>query len=89
LPAITSSIARKIVQTFRQPETNQPDKGAEVSLGPREREILDLLTKGLAYKEIADKLDISRNTVMTLVQRIYQKLHVHSRGEAVAKYLGL
>ena len=86
---ITSSIARKIVQTFRQPQSKQPDKGADVSLGPREREILDLLTKGLAYKEIADKLDISRNTVMTLVQRIYQKLHVHSRGEAVAKYLGL
>jgi DNA-binding NarL/FixJ family response regulator len=47
--------------------------------GPREREILDLLTRGLAYKEIADTLEISRNTVMTLVQRIYQKLHMSTR----------
>jgi len=86
---ITSSIARKIVQTFRQPEKNESDLAEDVSLGPREQEILDLLTRGLAYKEIADELNISRNTVMTLVQRIYQKLHVHSRGEAVAKYLGL
>jgi len=85
---ITSSIARKIVQSFRQ-----PPKAAAVAedsaLGPREREVLELLSQGLAYKEIADKLGISRNTVMTVVQRIYQKLHVHSRGEAVAKVLGL
>ena len=84
---ITSSIARKIVQSFRQPQkASQP---TETALGPREREILDLLTQGMAYKEIADKLSISRNTVMTVVQRIYQKLHVHSRGEAVAKFLGV
>jgi DNA-binding NarL/FixJ family response regulator len=84
---ITSSIARKIVQSFQQPQKTPPS--AEVALGPREREVLDLLAQGLAYKEIADKLGISRNTVMTVVQRIYQKLHVHSRGEAVAKFLGL
>ena len=86
---ITSSIARKIVHSFRQPEKAASESAAESALGPRECEILDLLIKGLAYKEIADVLDISRNTVMTLVQRIYQKLHVHSRGEAVAKHLGL
>ncbi|OQC28796.1 MAG: Transcriptional regulatory protein DegU [Verrucomicrobia bacterium ADurb.Bin070] len=90
---ITSSIARKIVHSFRQTEaTSVPENAARddsATLGPREREILDLLTRGLAYKEIADSLAISRNTVMTLVQRIYQKLHVHSRGEAVAKFLGL
>ena len=84
---ITSSIARKIVQSFRQPQKAAPS--TETALGPREREVLDLLTQGLAYKEIADKLGVSRNTVMTVVQRIYQKLHVHSRGEAVAKFLGL
>lgn len=84
---ITSSIARKIVQSFRQPQKAAPS--AETALGPREREVLDLLTQGLAYKEIADRIGISRNTVMTVVQRIYQKLHVHSRGEAVAKFLGL
>lgn len=86
---ITSSIARKIVQSFRQPQKKSSESSVGAALGPREREILDLLIKGLAYKEIADVLDISRYTVMTLVQRIYQKLHVHSRGEAVAKYLGL
>ncbi|MDA3925421.1 MAG: response regulator transcription factor [Kiritimatiellae bacterium] len=86
---ITSSIARKIVKSFREPQEKPVDDAKEVSLGPREKEVLDLLTKGLAYKEIADKLGISRNTVMTVVQRIYQKLHVHSRGEAVAKFHGL
>jgi DNA-binding NarL/FixJ family response regulator len=85
---ITSSIARKIVQSFRQPP-KATSVAEDSALGPREREVLDLLSQGLAYKEIADKLGISRNTVMTVVQRIYQKLHVHSRGEAVAKVLGL
>ena len=88
---ITSSIARKIVQSFRQPllSVSTEKAASEVALGPREREVLDLLAQGQAYKEIADSLGISRNTVMTVVQRIYQKLHVHSRGEAVATFLGL
>ena len=85
---ITSSIARKIVQSFQKPSSN-PGSDHEVSLASREREVLDLLTQGMSYKEIADKLALSRYTIMTLVQRIYQKLHVHSRGEAVAKFLGL
>ena len=84
---ITSSIARKIVQSFQQPQ--KAPLPAQIKLGPREGDVLDLLAQGLAYKEIADKLGISRNTVMTVVQRIYQKLHVHSRGEAVARFLGL
>jgi len=83
---ITSTIARKIVKSFSEPQEKTAGCTEDASLGPREKEVLDLLTKGLAYKEIADNLGISRNTVMTVVQRVYQKLHVHSRGEAVAKF---
>ena len=48
--------------------------------------VLRLLARGFAYKEIADSLKISRATVNTYITRIYEKLHVHSRGEAVARY---
>ena len=56
-------------------------------LTPREQEVLELLSHGFLYKEIADKLHISFETVHTYVRRIYEKLHVRSRTEAVAKYL--
>ena len=85
---MTSGIAPKIVQPFQKP-ADPPAPASGVALAPREREVLDLLARGLAYKEISDKLGVSRYTVMTIVQRIYRKLHVHSRGEAVAKHLGL
>jgi len=81
---MSSSIARRVVQTFQKPAAG----GGEVeSLAPREREILDLLVKGLLQKEIAEKLSISYWTVQTHIARIYEKLHVHSRSQAVAKYL--
>jgi len=83
---MTGSIARKLVPSFQKP-ADPPASGA--ALAPREGEVLDLLARGLAYKEISDKLGVSRYTVMTIVQRIYRKLHVHSRGEAVAKHFGL
>ncbi len=57
-------------------------------LSPRLRQVLDYLAKGCLYKEIADKLGISYDTVNGYLKIIYDKLHVHSRGEAVAKYLG-
>jgi len=49
--------------------------------------VLDLLAQGFMYKEIADKLGISFETVRTYIRRIYEKLHVRSRTEAVAKVL--
>jgi DNA-binding NarL/FixJ family response regulator len=58
------------------------------SLSPREREILELLSKGHPYKEIANRLDLSLDTVRTYLKRIYDKMHVHSRTEAVVRYLG-
>jgi DNA-binding NarL/FixJ family response regulator len=77
-------IARKVVQFF-----HQAGPSAEVSenLSPREIEILDLLVAGCFFKEIADRLGISGETVRTHVNHIYRKLHVRSRTEAVVKYL--
>ena len=81
--AMTSFIARKLAQSFRQPHPELPDPQ---SLTPRERAILELLSRGDYYKEIAESLGISVYTVCTHIRRIYEKLHVRSRGQAVAKY---
>ncbi len=80
---MTSYIARKVVQAFRSTPKESPKPEG---LSPRETELLELLARGFAYKEIADSLSISMSTVNTHVHRIYQKLHVRSRGEAVALY---
>ena len=84
---MTSSIARRIVQAFRKPAAD-PRSAIEETLAPREQEVLKLLAKGYLQKEISDQLGISFPTVRTLTARIYSKLHVHSRSQAVAKYLG-
>jgi DNA-binding NarL/FixJ family response regulator len=80
---MSMSIARRVVQTFRKPV---PELGDEAQLWPREMEILELLAKGFLKKEIGEKLGISYWTVQTHVGRIYKKLHVHSRAQAVAKF---
>ncbi len=82
---MSSQIARKVVQNFYRSET-QDAGGATVELSPREREVLELLARGYLYKEIAEMLKISVQTVNTYIRRIYEKLHVRSRGQAVAKY---
>jgi DNA-binding CsgD family transcriptional regulator len=65
-----------------------PARQDEVTeLSPREREVLDGLAEGQAYKQIAEKLGVSIHTVRNYIRRIYEKLHVCSCGEAVAKYL--
>jgi DNA-binding CsgD family transcriptional regulator len=58
-------------------------------LSPREQEILDYLAKGYSYKETAEQIGISYSTVHTHIEHIYHKLHVRSRAQAVAKYLGV
>jgi DNA-binding NarL/FixJ family response regulator len=83
---MTSNIARKVVQSFRQTSASVPEGE---SLSRREQEVLDLLTRGYLYKEIAEMLNISVPTVNTYVRRIYEKLHVRSRAQAVAKYAHL
>ncbi len=81
---MTTHIARKVVQSFQQAGPSiQPTE----SLSPREQEVLDCLAKGFLYKEIADKLGISYETVHTYIRRIYEKLQVRTRTEAVAKFL--
>ena len=85
---MTGSIARKLVLSF---QTTMPQRQSResVDLTPREREVLELLARGYLYKEIADALQISIPTVNTHIRRIYDKLHVQSRGRAVAKYVQL
>jgi DNA-binding NarL/FixJ family response regulator len=81
---MSSSIARRVVMSFARVQS--PATGLEV-LSPREQSVLSLLTKGYLYKEIADQLGISGPTVNTYIRRIYEKLQVHSRSQAIAKYL--
>ena len=83
---MSSHIARKIVQSF-QPLPSAHDAEA-ASLSPREAEVLALLAKGFLYKEIAEQMKVSYATVHTHIRHIYEKLHVRSRTEAVAKHLG-
>lgn len=80
---MSTTIARLVVESFGQP---RPAMTPDVEgLSPREREVLELLARGYLYKEIAESLQISALTVPTYVRRIYEKLHVHSRAQAVAK----
>jgi DNA-binding NarL/FixJ family response regulator len=82
---MTAHIARKVVQSFQQSAT--PAASPAEGLSPREQEVLDCLSRGFLYKEIADKLGISYETVHTYIRRIYEKLQVRTRTEAVAKFL--
>ena len=81
---MTGHIARKVVQYFNQRGSVGPDME---KLSNREREVLDHLARGVPYKEIASALTVSIDTIRAHIKGIYGKLHVHSRGEAVAKYL--
>lgn len=81
---MSSSIARKVVRYFNQ-IGRETANIAELSA--REKEVLELLASGAAYKEIADRLSLSLETIRMNIKHIYNKLHVHSRGEATAKYM--
>jgi DNA-binding NarL/FixJ family response regulator len=81
---MSSHIARKVVQYFHH---LGPSRNETENLSPREQEILEMLANADLYKEIAEKLNIGVTTVRTHIQHIYQKLHVRTRTEAVAKYL--
>jgi DNA-binding NarL/FixJ family response regulator len=83
---MTSNIARKVVQCFRQTPARAPQGEA---LSPREQEVLELLARGYLYKEIAERLNISVPTVNTYIRRMYEKLQVRSRAQAVARFARL
>ncbi len=82
---MSANIARKLVSVFRE---KQKEAEPVKTLSSRENEILQLLTKGLLYKEIADQLSISTSTVRQHIHHIYQKLHVQNRTEAINKAFG-
>jgi DNA-binding NarL/FixJ family response regulator len=81
---MTPQLARRLVQFFSNPASGQ---AAVSKLTAGEKEFLDQLARGYAYKEIADRMKISIDTVRSYVRTVYEKLHVHSRTEAVVKYL--
>ena len=88
---MSRQIARRVVQFFQKVNELPADirsASVVVNLTDREKEVLAALAKGYAYKEIAEQLKISFETVRTHLRTIYDKLHVHSRTEAVLKYLG-
>ena len=80
---MSGNIARKVVQSFQARPSARSETDA---LSSREMEVLQALSKGHTYKQIASDLDISLGTVRTYIQRIYEKLHVHSHAEAVMKF---
>jgi DNA-binding NarL/FixJ family response regulator len=94
---MTAHIARKVVLSFQKPAVPAPVPHPAATtptaapegqtLSPREQEVLNCLSHGLMYKEISDKLGLSYETVHTYIRRIYEKLQVRTRTEAVAKFL--
>jgi DNA-binding NarL/FixJ family response regulator len=83
---MSGNIARKVVQLLHQPK---PALKPADELSKRENEVLALLAQGYLYKEIAEALGIRLDTVNTYIRRIYEKLHVHSRAQAVARFANL
>jgi DNA-binding NarL/FixJ family response regulator len=82
---MSSQIAQQVVRYFHSQKQSAPDTE---TLTAREQELVSLLAKGRHYKEIGDALHISTDTVRSHIRRVYEKLHVHSRTEAVLKFLG-
>lgn len=91
---MTRTIARKVIHAFRDrpaalpPQPTEAPSDLDVTLAPREQQVLELLCEGCYYKEIAKKLGISISTVGTYVKRIYEKLHCTNRWEVVARARG-
>ena len=81
---MSTQIARKVISRL---QSNTPSAEIKI-LSARENEVLQLLARGLLYKEIADKLSIATDTVRQHIHRIYEKLHVQNRTEAINKVYG-
>ena len=80
---MTNGIARRVVQFFRHRSRGSDELR---SLSQREAEVLGLIARGLSTKEVGERLSLTVETIRTYVKNIYEKMHVHSRAEAVAKY---
>ena len=81
---MSPQIARKVITHFQE---NAPKKNSDSDLTPREHDIVNGLVDGLSYKMIADRYDISIDTVRAHIRNIYKKLHVNSKAEVIAKSL--
>lgn len=81
---MSPQIARKVINHFQE---NAPKKDTDSDLTPREHDIVNGLVDGLSYKMIADRYDISIDTVRAHIRNIYKKLHVNSKAEVIAKSL--
>lgn len=81
---MSPQIARKVINHFQE---NAPKKDPDSDLTPREHDIVNGLVDGLSYKMIADRYDISIDTVRAHIRNIYKKLHVNSKAEVIAKSL--
>ncbi|MGM0546066.1 MAG: response regulator [Bacteroidota bacterium] len=81
---MSPQIARKVIKHFQE---NAPKKNTDSDLTPREHDIVNGLVDGLSYKMIADRYDISIDTVRAHIRNIYKKLHVNSKAEVIAKSL--
>jgi DNA-binding NarL/FixJ family response regulator len=87
---MSSAIARKVVQCFQRPAAAPAaDAGGLEKLSLREQEVLQLIARGYLLKEVSHTLKLSGHTVDTYLRRIYEKLHVHSRAQAVARFAEL
>lgn len=82
---MTGQIARRVIEVFRKPPRDDLSKA---QLTAREKEILELIARGYANKEIASQIQVEVSTVRTHIEHIYEKLHVHCRTQAAAKFLG-
>ncbi len=82
---MTGQIARRVIEVFRKPVRSDLSKA---QLTTREKEILELIAKGYTNKEIASHIQVEVSTVRTHIEHIYEKLHVHCRTQAAAKFLG-
>jgi DNA-binding NarL/FixJ family response regulator len=83
---MSTHIARKVVSFFQKENKNNPEHSGDLS--KREKQVLELLSKGFLYKEISDQLFISTGTVRQHIHKIYEKLHVQNRTEAINKFYG-
>jgi DNA-binding NarL/FixJ family response regulator len=81
---MSSEVARRVIESFRKRARTRDDS---MHLSAREEEVLVLLSRGYSNKEIADRLELSVDTVRSHLKHIYEKMHVRSRTEAVARYM--